>query len=165
MSSWTSLVFSINNDLQIRQEIQALWLSLNISDHLKHKYFNKVSPSAFTFYLTLKKTLVLTAGVKLTSSIWFTLVRYWVMNLVYNEKSITKTTCQTKQYRVANSVVGLWASGPSCEWLRDRSMLTHQGPRWPQRWGIFLFTVVSVVLCVAALELPVPPGSPSLHCC
>lgn len=66
---------------------------------------------------------------------------------------------------MTNTEVSPPASGPSFDRLRDLSALTHQGPRRPQRRGVFLFALVCVVLCVACQKFPNPPGSLSLHHC
>lgn len=47
--------------------------------------------------------------------------------------------------------------------LIDPSALTHQGPQWPQRWGLILLALVCVVVCVARQELAIIPGPLSLH--
>lgn len=126
------------------------WIFL---DHLKYKcYCTSMRHSLLLLFNLLLET-VLNVALKLISSLWFTLVRYQSSKVGYNNKQIR----QTKQYQMTNSVAVPTAVGPSCDWLRDLTTLTHQRPRQPLRRRLILFTVVSV----ASEELHVPPRSVS----
>lgn len=146
----------------MRQVMQKAWPSLNTSDEIttlvssvSSQWTSPISQSN----LDLQK--VLNVVLKLTSAVWFTVVRCQTTTLEYNNKPQAKQPAKPNNTRWLSS--GPRTSGPSPEWLQNLSLLTHQGPRRPLAWGIILFTVVCVILCGASLELPVPPGSLSLH--